>query len=272
LTAEPATNPDSARRPAPAGWMAGLLALAAVFAFWRLGAPSLNVDEAFTVYVARLDLHGLLASMEIDSHPPLLYLLTRAWLLAGSSEAWLRTLPVLAHLGVVALLVRWAWREEGPATAVAAGLLAASSSWSIYRAQEFRQYALLALFGWLSLDFLWRGRYGLYGLFAVLGLYTHYNAGLLLPVPWVWMLLARGAEPAPRARRLALTQAAVVLAFAPWIPMLLAQVGHGQGTSTLLTQSIYARPLLRYAFLLGIVFAAGLLALSKPSPFLYVQF
>ncbi len=38
------------------------------------------------------------------------------------------------------------------------------------------------------------------------------------------------------------------------------------------TWEIQPRPKLRYALLLGIVFAAGLLALSKPSPFLYVQF
>ena len=38
------------------------------------------------------------------------------------------------------------------------------------------------------------------------------------------------------------------------------------------TWEIHPRPKLRYALLLGIVFAAGLLALSKPSPFLYVQF
>ncbi len=38
------------------------------------------------------------------------------------------------------------------------------------------------------------------------------------------------------------------------------------------TWEIQPRPKLRYALLLGIVLAASLLALSKPSPFLYVQF
>ena len=38
------------------------------------------------------------------------------------------------------------------------------------------------------------------------------------------------------------------------------------------TWEIQPRPKLRYALLLGIVLAAALLALSKPSPFLYVQF
>jgi hypothetical protein len=38
------------------------------------------------------------------------------------------------------------------------------------------------------------------------------------------------------------------------------------------TWQIQPRPKLRYALLLGIVLAASLLALSKPSPFLYVQF
>ena len=38
------------------------------------------------------------------------------------------------------------------------------------------------------------------------------------------------------------------------------------------TWQIQPRPKLRYALLLGILLAASLLALSKPSPFLYVQF
>jgi hypothetical protein len=38
------------------------------------------------------------------------------------------------------------------------------------------------------------------------------------------------------------------------------------------TWEIQPRPRLRYALLLGILLAASLLALSKPSPFLYVQF
>ena len=38
------------------------------------------------------------------------------------------------------------------------------------------------------------------------------------------------------------------------------------------TWEVQPRPKLRYALLLGIVLAASLLALSKPSPFLYVQF
>ena len=220
-----------------------LVLLGAGLAFWRLGVPSLNVDEVFSLFVAGLDRSDFLEALRQDSHPPLFYLLARAWSLAGTSEAWLRTLPVLAHLGALALLVRWAWREEGPTTALLAGLLAACSSWAIYRSQEFRGYSLLALFTWLSLYNLWRRRYGLYGLSLFLGLYTHYNMGLVLPIPWVWKLLDRRSPEAPPARPLLLAQAAALLAFAPWVPTLLTQMGHGSGTSVLLTQSIYARPL-----------------------------
>jgi len=38
------------------------------------------------------------------------------------------------------------------------------------------------------------------------------------------------------------------------------------------TWEIKPRPKLRYAFVLGLLLGASLLALSKPSPFLYFQF
>jgi D-alanyl-lipoteichoic acid acyltransferase DltB (MBOAT superfamily) len=57
-------------------------------------------------------------------------------------------------------------------------------------------------------------------------------------------------------------------------PILAAFIAGGLLWVNLLPNSwqIQPRPKLRYALLLGIVFAAALLALSKPSPFLYVQF
>jgi D-alanyl-lipoteichoic acid acyltransferase DltB (MBOAT superfamily) len=57
-------------------------------------------------------------------------------------------------------------------------------------------------------------------------------------------------------------------------PLLAAFIAGGLLWVNLLPNSwqIQPRPKLRYALLLGIVFAAALLALSKPSPFLYVQF
>lgn len=223
-----------------------VLALAAGMAGWRLGAPSLNVDEVFSLELARMGLADLFQSLRADSHPPLFYLLLKAWSRAGTSEAWLRLLPVLGHLGAVALLIHWARRAEGLPTALFAGLLAGCSSWALYRSQEARQYGLLALLAWVSLYLLWRRRYALYGLVTVLGLYTHYNMGLLLPVPWLWRLLARDPAGAPPARPLLLAQAGILVAFAPWLPMLWTQLGHGSGTSTLLVHSVYARPLALY--------------------------
>jgi hypothetical protein len=57
-------------------------------------------------------------------------------------------------------------------------------------------------------------------------------------------------------------------------PLLLAFIVGGLLWVNFLPNSweIHPRPKLRYALVLGIMFAAGLLALSKPSPFLYVQF
>jgi D-alanyl-lipoteichoic acid acyltransferase DltB (MBOAT superfamily) len=60
----------------------------------------------------------------------------------------------------------------------------------------------------------------------------------------------------------------------PVAPLLAAFIAGGLLWVNLLpnTWEIQPRPKLRYALILGILLAASLLALSKPSPFLYVQF
>lgn len=60
----------------------------------------------------------------------------------------------------------------------------------------------------------------------------------------------------------------------PVAPLLVAFIVGGLLWVNLLpnTWQIQPRPKIRYAFVLGVVLAVSLLALSKPSPFLYVQF
>ncbi len=77
-------------RSRPAGRFAAVMLPAAVvlagvaLRFATLGSPSIWYDEAFHVYVSRLDLPRLVQAAAADTLPPLSYILLHGWMaLAG---------------------------------------------------------------------------------------------------------------------------------------------------------------------------------------------
>lgn len=123
-----------------------------------------------------------------------------------------------------------------------AGLFFALSAYARWYAQETRMYALLTLWGvlatyWLlaaaSRERAWRD-WLVYVLVCVAGLYTHYYFVMALLVHNLLALVGLGQRwRQPSLRPAALTwigvQGAIALAFAPWLPTLLTQVGRGEG-------------------------------------------
>ncbi|MBK9233019.1 MAG: hypothetical protein IPO15_19800 [Anaerolineae bacterium] len=125
-----------------------------------------------------------------------------------------------------------------------AGLPFALSAYARWYAQETRMYALLTLWGvlatyWLlraaSQERAWRG-WLVYIFICVAGLYTHYYFVMVLLVHNLLFLVELGQRwrrSRPSFRSAALiwigVQGAIALAFAPWLPTLLTQVGRGEG-------------------------------------------
>jgi len=113
---------------------------------YRLGEKGMWLDEAFSVWVAAHPTRELVSWLiRIDQHPPLYYLLLRAWMALGDDPATARSLSAALStlsIPVVAALGRrlGGWRVG----LVAAGLLALSP-FQVRFAQETRMYALLTL-------------------------------------------------------------------------------------------------------------------------------
>jgi hypothetical protein len=116
-------------------WPALLLLLALSLRFFCLGAPSLWIDEGYSLQ----DAHALTPEA---TYRPLYYLLLRLWAPLGNGEAWLRTPSALSNAGAVLLLYLLARRLAGARVAILAALIMTLSTPELDHAQEVRMYAL----------------------------------------------------------------------------------------------------------------------------------
>lgn len=131
-------------------WLVFALCLLGTFLrFYTLGAKSIWLDEAFTLWVARHSLADVWRwIVTIDQHPPLYYLLLSLWIRwFGDSEAALRSLPALLSTLTLPLFYFTVRKVTDSITALLALFLLAISPFHVHYAQENRMYSLLALAG-----------------------------------------------------------------------------------------------------------------------------
>lgn len=239
--------------------LAAVLLLALGLRVYQLDTQSLWYDEAVTAQVASQGIRELTRWTAEDIQPPLFYYVVGGWTrLVGRGEWALRFPSVFFGALTVALLWAAARRLFGKSyfgrrAAACAALLSAVYPLYVYYAQEARMYTQLTFFsalagyalfrtaaadvrrseneGQLSSFFLrllsvkwWIA----FVLAAVAMLYTHYFGVFLLlayGVCWVgWLIWGKRPPALARATSLtafALSSAAIVLCYLPWLPAML---------------------------------------------------
>jgi 4-amino-4-deoxy-L-arabinose transferase-like glycosyltransferase len=214
--------------------LAATAILGAVFRFVLLGAHSVWFDEAFVARVAHerwLDIFGTLR--QVDAHPPLYYLLMKAWLtLAGTGDAILR-LPsaCFSALSVVLayMLARCVASEQ---VSLLAALMVSVSPVQIVSGQEARMYPLAELLALASSLALFHSvaagtlrRWAVYAATATLLAYTHYLGFLVIAAHGLWVACFHRRY----MMRWLAAGTGVALAYLPWLPSLWFQTVHGHG-------------------------------------------
>lgn len=126
------------------GWTALAVGIGLVLRLARPEVHSLWIDEGMTVRIATAS--DPFAYLRVDSHPPLSFLLLRAWIgVFGESDLALRLLPscvsCLALIAFVPTAGRWIGRER----ATWATCLYAVSPLLVWYAHEVRMYAFVEL-------------------------------------------------------------------------------------------------------------------------------
>lgn len=224
------------RRWAKAGVVLAILLASAALRLHQVSIPGIWLDEAFSVLLSRLEPAQILFHTARDVHPPLYYLTLHYWMQGFGSDALaVRSLSVcagIATVGVGMLLARQlaSWRA-----AVMAGVLMAFFPMGIRFSQEARMYALLGLLLLTTVYMLWlwvsrqkKAYLAAYCLLMVAALYTHYFAVLGALANWVYLLLTRDAQGKVLAlsRPWWLGNAAIAIAYLPWLPVLYRQLDH----------------------------------------------
>ncbi len=221
-----------------------ILLLAFGLRLYRLGAGSLWYDETVSVHLAGKSLPALVAHTAGDIHPPGYYILLHTWIrLAGRSDFAVAFPSLFFGLLLVALAYRLAARLFGPEAGLLAAFLVAISPYNLWYSQEVRMYTLAAALGMGLLE-------------AILPMLEARPAASAVLAPPGRLCRLRGAGPVgalllcllagghqPDGRRLVavsmpggerqasggkwwrwlgrwlLAQAAVLLLYAPWLPV-----------------------------------------------------
>lgn len=204
--------------------IAGLILLAALARFFRLGAQSLWVDEMLTLIAATPKPGIPLGTLLLHNiHGPLHTLVVALMRTVSESEWWLRLPSAVAGVLAVPLLYVWVRPRLGPRAATWAALLLAINPLHLHYSQELRNYAFAVCFVLLAcvlLDRLcarWSLRHA--AAFAasvaaaVLCNFSAVFAFVVQAVVFVTTSASRGRALA----RWALVTALVVIVTSPWI-------------------------------------------------------
>jgi len=229
----------TAEKPVWTRWVAPvvLLLVALGVRLWRIGAESLWLDEATSLFLARKSAAGVIAWTAKDIHPPLYYLLLHFWRVFGESEAALRSLSAVAGALSTVVLHALGARLFDRRTGFVAGVLLALAPIHVWYSQQARMYAWLGFWALLSslclVAFLdsRRARFAVgYVLASAAALYTHYYTVFVFLAQGVYVLYeARRARRWRHVGEFAAGVGASALLFAPWIPTMLFQVTSGGG-------------------------------------------
>ncbi len=207
------------------------LGLAAGLRFALIGHNSVWVDEVFVVKVAALTWRDVLPYLRaVDTHPPLYYLLMKAWIgIAGRGEVAIRLPSACFSVLTVALTYALMRRISSEGGGLLSAFLVSVSPLEIMAGQEARMYALLGTLVLAStlalLASVERGggaRWVVYALLAALTAYTQYLGIFVVLAHGIWVAWY---ERTCLWRWLASAGGAGAL-YAPWAPSLWYQTIH----------------------------------------------
>lgn len=181
---------------------------AGVLRWLFLGTKSLDLDEAFSIMLARQDWGSFFQSLSTrEGHMTLYFVLLRVWRGLGESEATVRTLSVLSAVATVPMLYALGARLFDARVALIAALLLSFNAFHVQYAQEARSYSLVMLLATCSSYFLVRSLdepsrkswWAAYIITSVLAVYSHLFGILVLLSQWASVVFLRRRDIPLRA-------------------------------------------------------------------------
>lgn len=234
-------------------WMFVGLAIVSSFSLSLLMGLGQSVwfDEGYSILLAKQTTTDLLALTNVDAHPPLYYLLLKAWgEVFGWSELALRALSALlmaAAVGVSMVLVRILFSHKA---ALFSAPLLVIAPFLLRYGYEIRMYALATLIGVLATCvFVYALKtkankkvWIFYGVFVALGMYTLYMTLVVWLAHAVWLLLKTSPKKEIFKHPAIIGYLVSLLVFLPQLPTFIFQTLHsalpGVGSELTLTKLV----------------------------------
>jgi len=204
-------------------WLWVIIVVGASLRLYGLDFQSLWVDEGLQFYVASNYGMSEIFYQTNSFHPPLSFIINRAFLQIGESEFFLRLPSALFGIASLPAFYVLAKKLTSPQVAVLGVFLLAISPFHVWYSQEGRGYSQLIFFSLLSsallIQALERGKarwWVYYTIIGAAGMYTHVLMVLALIAQFLWVSLYH------RRRLVAHTAsgAMVFLSFLPWTLLL----------------------------------------------------
>jgi hypothetical protein len=201
-----------------------LMVLFVVLRFWHLTSYSLWGGETFIMVGVQKGWDDMFAYIVADIvHPPLFYVLVKLWIMiGGNSLLWLKLLPVLCGVALVApfLLLCRELKFRLPEVNLAL-LIIAVNGYLIHYAQELRMYSLFMFLAicsfWLFIRFFNSpgrniGQLLLLTIVNLLTIYTHYYGWIVVGMEFLFLLVWHRQK----VLVFALSILFLLLCFSPW--------------------------------------------------------
>lgn len=123
-----------------------ILLLGGALSLYRLGAPSLWLDETYTWWFASMPWRKLLESVRLDGvNPPIYYIVVKAFIApSGLNEFSLRLLSILTNMLAILFAMVIGYQIGGYAGSLASGWFWAFHPMALWYARDARPYSLTA--------------------------------------------------------------------------------------------------------------------------------
>lgn len=210
-------------------WLEGLLllALATLLRCLFIGKTDLGRDEAFSLYMAQLDIPDIVKILCHGDNPPLWELLLHGWIkLFGISEVAIRSLSLLFSVLTVVPVYFLGERHIRRYAGLAAALCYCCSTFSIYMSHECRVYSLIgfatACSAWLFISAIKEPKPFKFLLLTIANLvlmFGHYLSIWVIVMEFIIVMVVRSVRQRIWKPYL-IHAAALIVLFAPLFPVL----------------------------------------------------
>lgn len=216
---------------------------------------SLWLDEATQATLSSQPLYLIVFERAGDFHPPLSYIIYHFWMMLGSSEIWLRVLPILFGVATIFFVYKIGQKLFNQNIALLSALLLSVAPYHIYYSQEVRMYSLAAFFATVSIWAFITNKRLWFVLSTIALVLTHYM-GVFLIVLQIFYIVWKEKQ---KIKQYVLNYFFIFLGLLPILPFFWQQLQNGvnpdqylPGWGNLLTLTwIKAVPILLTKFTIG---------------------